>query len=171
MLSFRKKTKSNANDEGDGSPYVDTKPPSGKTFKKLALAQNNELHTAMSIIANVLESVISSKKNQKLQGEDIDNTFSKLLVGQLKLIPECNLKDDLKISLQQMVLRCKCQVNSSNNAREGQLASTVHMLAPLQQNPFATQQNSMPAFASLQSPLSSLSFHQSYSSSSGSFGY
>ena len=67
----------------------------------------------MSTATTALESVISSKKNQKPQGEDVDNTFGKLLVGQLKLIPECNLKDDLNISLQQMVLRC----NSSNNAR------------------------------------------------------
>ena len=35
-----RKTKSNGNDEDDGSPYVDAKPPSAKTSKKLALAQN-----------------------------------------------------------------------------------------------------------------------------------
>ena len=56
----------------------------------------------------------------------------------MKFIPECDLKDDLKISLQQMVLRCKCQVNSSDNTRPGPLALIVHMPAPLQQNPFAT---------------------------------
>ena len=142
------KTKSNANDEYDGSPYVDVKPPSAKTSKKLALAQNNELHRAMSTATTTLESVISSKKNQNPQDEDVDDTFGKLLVGQLKLIPECDLKDDLKISLQKMVLRCKRHVNSSNNARKGQLVSIVHTPAPLQQSPFATQQNSMPSFAS-----------------------
>ena len=125
----------------------------------------------MSTATTALKLAISSKMNQKPQGEHVDDTFGKLLVGQLKLIPECDLKDDLKISLQQMVLRCKRQVNSSNNARQGQLASIVHMPDPLQQSPFATQLNSMPSFASRQSPLSSLSSQQSYSSSSGSFGY
>ena len=137
------KTKSNENDEDDGSPYVDAKPPSTKTPKKLVLAQNNEPHRAMSTDTTTLELVISSKKNQKPQGEDVDDTFGKLLVGQLKLIPEHNLKDDLKISLHQMVLRCKRQVNSSNNARQGQLSFIVHKPAPLQQSPFVTQQNSM----------------------------
>ena len=142
------KTKSNANDEYDGLPYVDVKPPSAKTSKKLVLAQNNEFHRAMSTAITALESVISSKKNRNLQGEDVDDTFGKLLVGQLKLIPECDLKDDLKISLQKMVLRCKRQVNSLKNARKGQLASIVHTPASLQQSPFATQQNSMPSLAS-----------------------
>ena len=132
---------------------------------------NNELHRAMSTTTAALKSVISSKENQKPQGEDVDDTFGKLLVGQLKLIPECDVKDDLKISLQQMVLKCKRQLNSLNNARQGQLASIVHTPAPMQQRSFATQQNSMPLFASLQSPLSSLSSQQSYSSSCGSFGY
>ena len=76
-----RKTKSDANDEDDGSSYVDTKPPSAKISKKLGLAQNNELHRAMSATATALESVISSKKNQKPQGEDVDDTFGKLLVG------------------------------------------------------------------------------------------
>ena len=70
-----------------------------------------------------------------------------------------------------MVLRCKCQVNSTNNARQDQLALIVHMPVLLQQSPFATQQNSMPSFAFPHSPLSSLSSQQSCSSSSGSFGY
>ena len=151
-----RKTKSNANNEDDGSPYVDAKPPSAKTPKKLTLAQNNEIHRAMSTATTVLESVISSKRSQTPRGEDVDDTFGKLLVGQPKLIPECDLKDDLKISLQQMVLRCKW---------------IVHTPAPLEQSPFATQQNSMPSFASPQSPLSSLSSQQGHSSSSGSFGY
>ena len=126
------------------------------------LWQNNELHRAMSIATTTFKLVISSKKNQKPQGEDVGDTFGKILVGQLKLIPECNWK----ISLQQMVLRCKRQVNSSNNTWQGQLASIVQMPAPLQQSPFATQQNSMPSFASPWSPLSSLNSQQSYSSSS-----
>ena len=135
------------------------------------MAQNNELHRAMSTAAIAMESIISSKKNQKPQGEDIVDTFGKLFVEQLKLILECNLKNDLKISLQQMVLRCKRQVNSSKSTRQGQLLSTVHTPAPLQQSPFATQQNSMPSFISPQLPFSSLSSQRSYSSLSGSFGY
>ena len=63
--------------------------------------------TRAILIVDLLKLVISSKKNQKLQVEDVDDTFGKLLVGQLKLIPECDLKDDVKISLQQMVLRWK----------------------------------------------------------------
>ena len=125
----------------------------------------------MSTATTALELVISVKKNQKPQGEDVDDTFGKLLVRQLKLIPECDLKDDLKISLQQMVLRCKRQVNLSNNARQGQSASIVHTPSPVQQSPYATQQHLMPSFASPQSSLSSLSTQQSYSSSSGSFEY
>ena len=53
----------------------------------------------MSTATTALESVISPKKNQKPQGEDVDDTFGKLLVGQLKLIPEFDVKDDLKINL------------------------------------------------------------------------
>ena len=109
-----RKTKSNANDEDDGSPCVEAKPSSAKISKKLALAQNNELYRGMSTATTALESVISSKKNQKPQGEDVDDTFGKLLVGQLKLISGCDLKDDIKISLQKMVLKCKRQVNLSN---------------------------------------------------------
>ena len=78
------------------------------------MAQNNELYRGMSTATTALESVISSKKNQKPQGEDVDDTFGKLLVGQLKLISGCNLKDDIKISLQKMVLKCKRQFNLSN---------------------------------------------------------
>ena len=70
-----------------------------------------------------------------------------------------------------MVLRYKRQMNSLHNAGQGQLASIVHTPAPLQQSPFATQQNLMYSFASPQSPLSSLSSQKSYSSSSSSFGY
>ena len=58
-----RKTKSNANDQDDGSPYVDAKPPSAKTSNKLALAPNNELHRAMSTAATASESVILSKRN------------------------------------------------------------------------------------------------------------
>ena len=134
----RLKTKSNENDEDGGSSYVDTKTIPAKTSKKLALAQNNELHRAMSTAAIAIESVISSKKESKASSWSIDDKFGKLFVEQLKLILECNFKDDLKISLQQMVLRRKRQVNWLNNARQGQLPSTVHTPAPLQQSPFAT---------------------------------
>ena len=70
-----------------------------------------------------------------------------------------------------MVLRYKRQMNSSHNARQGQLASIVHTPAPLQQSPFATQQNSVPSFASPLSPLSILSSQQSSGSSLSSFRY
>ena len=46
-----RKTKSNANDENDGSPYVEAKPTYPKASKKLALAQNNELHRAINTAA------------------------------------------------------------------------------------------------------------------------
>ena len=60
--------------------------------------QNNELHRAMSTATTALEPVISSKENQKPQGENVDDIFGKLLAEQLKLIPEYDLKDDLKIA-------------------------------------------------------------------------
>ena len=88
------KTKSNADDEHDNSPYADAKPPSSKSNKKIAQAQNNELHKVMATATTALQSVIS-KKNEKLTSEDPDSTFGKLLIGQLQLIPECDLKDDL----------------------------------------------------------------------------
>ena len=149
-----RKTKSNADrEDDDGSPYVDASQPSAKTSKKLALAQNNELHKVMSTAATALESVISSNKNQKPREDDTDDTFGKLVVGQLKLIPECDLKDELKISLQQLILRCKREVNSTTQT----------------QSYFATR-NSIPLFTPQRSPLSTLSSPQSYSSSSSSFG-
>ena len=67
------------------------------------------------------------KKNGKSQGEDVENTFGKLFFEQLNLILEWNLKDYLKINIQQMVLRCKRQVNSSNSARQGHLPSTYQL--------------------------------------------
>ena len=73
------KTKSNANDEDDGSPYVDAKPPSKRSTKKNDLTQNNELHRALSTATTTLELVISSKKNQKFQGEDTYDTFAKYI--------------------------------------------------------------------------------------------
>ena len=130
----RWKTKSNEIDEDDGSSYVDTKTLPAKTSKKLALAQNNELHRAMSTAAIAIESVISSKKESKTSRWSVDDTFGKLFVEQLKLILECNFKDDLKISLQQMVFRRKRQVNWSNSARQGQLPSTVHTQIHLLRN-------------------------------------
>ena len=44
--------------------------------------------------------------------EDLNDTFGKLFVGQLKLIPELDLKDDLKISLQQMGISFLANDNS-----------------------------------------------------------
>ena len=73
-------------------PMFTQKPPPAKISKKLALVQNNEFDRAMSTATTALVSVISSKKNQKPQGEDVDDTFGKLLVGQLKLIPECRIR-------------------------------------------------------------------------------
>lgn len=112
-----RKTKSNGFDEpDDDSPYAEAKPPSSKSSKKMALAQQNELHKVMSTAASALESVISSRKDQPIskdKSEDADDAFVKLLVSQLKTIPDCDLKDDLKITLQQMTLRCKRQVASS----------------------------------------------------------
>ena len=61
-----RKTKGNANDEDDGSPYVDAKPPSTKRSKKIDLTQNNELHRAMSTTTTTLELVISFKKESKV---------------------------------------------------------------------------------------------------------
>ena len=74
-----RKTKSNA-DEDDNSPYADAKPPSSKSNKKIAQAQNNELHKVMATATTALQSVIS-KKNEKLTSEDPDSTLGKLLIG------------------------------------------------------------------------------------------
>ena len=146
-----RKTKSNADDEDDNSPYTDAKPPSSKSNKKIAQTQNNELHKVMATTTTALQLVIS-KKNEKLTSKDPDSTFGKLLIGQLQLIPECDLKVDLKISLQQMILQCKCQVLSSNSRHGQTTPATAHMPTPF---PFVIQQRS--TFASPQSPYSSLS--------------
>ena len=159
-----RKTKSNADDEDDNSPYADTKPPS-KSNKKIAQAQNNELHKVMGTATTALQSVIS-KKNEKLTSEGPDSTYGKLLIEQLPLIPECNLKYDLKICLQQIILQCKRQVLSSNSRHDQTTPATAHNPTPFPHNPYVIQQR--PTFASPQSPHSSLS---SPHSSSGSFGY
>ena len=104
-----RKIKSNVDDDDDNSPYADAKPPSSKSNKKIAQAQNNELYKVMATATTALQSVIS-KKSEKLTSEDSDSTLGKLLIGQLQLIPECDLNDDLRISLQQMILQCKRQV-------------------------------------------------------------
>ena len=56
-----RKTKSNADDEDDISPYADAKPLSSKSNKKIAEAQNNELHKVMATATTALQSVISKK--------------------------------------------------------------------------------------------------------------
>ena len=56
-----RKTKSNADDEDDNSPYADTKPPSSKSNKKIAQAQNNELHKVMGTTTTALHSIIPKK--------------------------------------------------------------------------------------------------------------
>ena len=101
-----RKTKSNAIEEDEESPYVNAKPPSAKSVKKSALTQQNELHKVMSTAATALESVITRKNSPTApRVESADETFGKLLVDQLKLIPECDLKDELKKTLQQMILK------------------------------------------------------------------
>jgi len=114
-----RKTKSNANEDADSNP------PSAKVSKKLAQDQTNELHKVMTTATTALQSVIS-KKNEKPPSEDADDTFGKLLIGQLRLIPDCDLKDDLKINLQQMILQCKRQVNPAN-ARQSQTTSVIKL--------------------------------------------
>ena len=159
-----RKTKSNADDEDDNSPYADAKPPF-KSNKKIAQAQNSELHKVMATATTALQSVIS-KKNEKLTSEDPDSTFGKLLIGQLQEIPECDLKDNFKISLQQIILQCKRQVLSSNSHHGQTIPATAHMPTPFLHNPYVIQQRS--TFASPQSTHSSLS---SPYSSFGSFGF
>ena len=104
-----RKTKNNTNEEDDGAS-IDVTPPSAKSTKKDPKVPTSELHGVT--YTTTFQSVIS-KKNEEAPPEDVDDMFGKLLIGQLKLIPECDLKDDLKISLQQMILRCKRQVNPS----------------------------------------------------------
>ena len=50
-----RKTKSNADDEDDNSPYADAKPLSSKSNKKIAQAQNNELHKVMATATTALQ--------------------------------------------------------------------------------------------------------------------
>ena len=108
-----RKTKSNANEEDDDTPYVNAKPPSAKSSKKIALSNQTELQNIMRSAARAIQFVILSKNPQAPQNnENTDETFGKCLIDQLKAIPGCDLKDDLKITLQQMVLRCKRQVNA-----------------------------------------------------------
>ena len=114
------------------------------------------------VTANTALQLVISKKNKKLTSGDPDSTFGKLLIGQLQLIPECDLKDDLKISLQQMILQCKCQVLSSNSRHGQTTPATAYMPTPFPHNPYVIQQRSTFALSSsLSSPHSS----------SGSFGY
>jgi len=118
-IALPRKTKSNVNEDTDSNP------PSAKVSKKLAQDQTNELHKVMTTATTALQSVIS-KKNEKPPSEDADDTFGKLLIGQLRLIPDCDLKDDLKINLQQMILQCKRQVNPAN-ARQSQTTSVIKL--------------------------------------------
>lgn len=155
-----RKTKSNAIEDDVDSPYANAKPPSAKSSKKIALAQQNELQKVMSTAATALESVISSKNSQAPQKkESADETFGKLLIDQLKLIPECDLKDELKITLQQIVLKCKRQAKA--------ISSTIQMEPPMvYAPPNPAYNNSFVHSQSPQSPLSTLSSpNSSYSGS------
>jgi hypothetical protein len=67
----------------------------------------------MNTAATTLESIVSKRQQQPVENED--DAFCNLLKQQLKLIPDCDSKDDLKISLQQMVLACKRQVKNTGN--------------------------------------------------------
>lgn len=72
----------------------------------------------MNTTASALESVVSNKSQVPQKEDSADETFGKLLVDQLKLIPECDLKDELKITLQQIVLKCKRQVKAMSSAAQ-----------------------------------------------------
>ena len=92
----------------------------------------------MATATTALHSVIS-KNNEKLTSKAPDSTFGKLLIGQFQLIPECHLKNDSKISLQQMILQCKLQVLSSNSRHGQTTPATAHMPIPFPHNPYIIQ--------------------------------
>ncbi|XP_066926907.1 uncharacterized protein [Clytia hemisphaerica] len=111
---------SNITVEDDGSPYQDAKPPSAKSAKMTAATQNNELRKVMANASKALECVNSRRnvkpKPQTSSDDDADDIFGKLLIGLMKQIPECDLKEDLKINLQQVVIRCKREIVSQTQA-------------------------------------------------------
>lgn len=94
------------------STYDATNPPSAKSKKKIADQQNEGIQKAMSSAAAALEE-IASKRAKKLDENKGDNAFCQFLSNQLSEIPECDIKDELKINIQQLVLQCKRQVKTS----------------------------------------------------------
>ena len=162
-----------------GSPYAKARPPSVKSSKKHA--QNNELNKVMVTDTSALESAISSKKNDAklnlIEDDDFDDTFGKMLIGQLKLIPECDLKDDLKIDLQQTVLKSKRQViaQKENSVRQRELYAFTTPLSPpvRHQNTFAFTDlaRSRASFSSPPPPTSISNLSSPHGSSSSSHGY
>lgn len=120
-----RQTVSNASDEIEiaETPYENAKKPSSKSEKKIASAQKNEMQRVMSTAASALESIMSKRKIEKESAaEDEDDAFCNLLKKQLKLIPDCDAKDDLKLTVQQMVVSCKRHVKNASTPRQNPFA-------------------------------------------------
>lgn len=152
-----RKTKSNAAEEVDETPYSNAKPPSAKSVKKSALAQQNELQKVMSTAATALETVITKNSQAAPKVESADDTFGKLLVDQLKLIPECDLKDELKITLQQIVLKCKRQAKTTQPNVYMEQPTTYTPMNPVFNSSFIRPQSPQSPLTALSSPNGSYS--------------
>ena len=107
-----RRTQSNTEVNESNSIYEIDNPPSAKSSKKINNAQTEGLHKIISSATTALER-IASKPTQRPNNAE-DDAFGNLIKAQLSQTLECDAKDDLKIGLQQMVLRCKLQVLAQN---------------------------------------------------------
>lgn len=120
-----RQTVSNVSDEIETTEtlYENAKKPSSKSEKKMASAQKSEMQRVMSTAASALESIMSKRTIEKESvAEDEDGAFCNLLKKQLNLIPDCDAKDDLKLTVQQMVVNCKRQVKNASTQRQSPFA-------------------------------------------------
>lgn len=98
------------------SPYNVDNPPSAKAARKMLTAQSESADKLMSSAAMALEKLVSSRENVQQAEKTEDEIYCELLRKLLSQIPECEMKDELKLNIQRMIIKCKHQLSSAGNA-------------------------------------------------------
>ena len=118
-----RKTISNVSDASD-CVYAASNPPSTKSSKKMRDNENEYLKNIMSTASNALEKLVTTGHQQDKENHDEDGPFCELIKQMLKQVPDCDLKDNLKLEIQQIILRCKRQITRGNSVVERHLIMT-----------------------------------------------
>lgn len=99
-----RKTISNA----ESTPYNTANPPSSKSERKMRENENETLKNILFTASNALEKLVE-KSNQPPTQKNVseDECFCQLIKEMLNQVPPSDMKDNLKLEIQQLILQCK----------------------------------------------------------------